>query len=430
MSQLSSAAFLRIGTRGSPLALWQAREVRSCLAAAHGVEPDAIAITPIRTTDLMLGKVLPYACIGFLDMLLTLGVMVSFFSISITGSFWFLCMASIIFILASLGMGLFFSTISQTQVQAIQLTVAIFLSAVVVTFYTMVGGMWSVAYTDAFQLALIPIGLLAALPFALAQVGGLDASLEHYFTAKPWAAYLIPPLTAADPHWTPPRICGWWDYSLMLLLGGIPWNCYFQRVLSCQTPAKAQWHSLIAGVLTISLTVPPLLLGIAAAVYAWPATQAAQLKETPTLALPLLLHDLTPPGVAILGLGAIIGAVTSSFSSSILSAGSMLSWNVYRRLLVPQAHVRQMRLVIRSSIVLLGAGATVMALHVQSVQELWFFTSDLIFVLLFPQLLMALFDGLVLQWLLEPDAVPSYDRLIAALIETVTSAVDAEPIRA
>jgi len=45
-------------------------------------------------------------------------------------------------------------------------------------------------------------------------------------------------------------------------------------------------------------------------------------------------------------------------------------------------------------------------------------------------LLMALFDGLVLQWLLEPDAVPSYDRLIAALIETVTSAVDAEPIRA
>jgi len=46
----SSAPFLRIGTRGSPLALWQAREVRTHLAAAHGMEPEAIAIEVIRTT--------------------------------------------------------------------------------------------------------------------------------------------------------------------------------------------------------------------------------------------------------------------------------------------------------------------------------------------------------------------------------------------
>jgi len=46
----SSTQFLRIGTRGSPLALWQARAVRARLAAAHGVEPEAIAIEVIRTT--------------------------------------------------------------------------------------------------------------------------------------------------------------------------------------------------------------------------------------------------------------------------------------------------------------------------------------------------------------------------------------------
>ena len=45
-----------------------------------------------------------------------------------------------------------------------------------------------------------------------------------------------------------------------------------------------------------------------------------------------------------------------------------------------------MRRVIRASILLFGAVATVMALKVQSVQALWFFTSDLVFVLLFPQL--------------------------------------------
>ena len=40
-------------------------------------------------------------------------------------------------------------------------------------------------------------------------------------------------------------LVGWWDVSLMLIFGGIPWNCYFQRVLSCRTPARAQWHSIL-----------------------------------------------------------------------------------------------------------------------------------------------------------------------------------------
>jgi high affinity choline transporter 7 len=51
-----------------------------------------------------------------------------------------------------------------------------------------------------------------------------------------------------------------------------------------------------------------------------------------------------------------------------------------------------MKLVMRGSIAALGVGAVVLALKVHSVQALWFFTSDLVFVLLFPQLVCALFD--------------------------------------
>jgi ABC-2 type transport system permease protein len=68
-----------------------------------------------------------------MDMLLTLGVMVWFFDISITGNFGFLILASVIFILASLGMGLLISILCRTQVQAIQLTVAIFLPSLLLT---------------------------------------------------------------------------------------------------------------------------------------------------------------------------------------------------------------------------------------------------------------------------------------------------------
>jgi high affinity choline transporter 7 len=268
----------------------------------------------------------------------------------------------------------------------LDLTTAILMSAAVVTAYTMVGGMWSVAYTDAFQLVLIPLGLLIALLFALEHVGGLDACLHQYQQSKASAALLMPPFQP-DGRWTAPGIIAWWDMSIMLILGGIPWNCYFQRVLSCQTPAKAAWHSILAGLLTIALTVPPALLGMTAFAY-WGPSGIGTASET----LPLLLKRLTPHVIMILGLAAIIGAVTSSFSSSILSAGSMFSWNVYRRLLVPGVTVGHLRNVIRSSIVVLGAAAVVLALKVQSVAALWLFTGELVFVLLFPQLVMALYD--------------------------------------
>jgi high affinity choline transporter 7 len=272
------------------------------------------------------------------------------------------------------------------------LTAAILLSAVVTTAYTVLGGMWSVAYTDIFQLALVAIGLAAALPFVLHGAGGVQHAWMTYVAARPDASGVIPPWQAHGGLWTRASVVGWWDVSLMLVCGGIPWNCYFQRVLSCRTPRDARGMSTLAGVLTIAFTVPPLLMGVAAFAYPWPSDIVARLQTTPADAMPLLFANAVPPAVGLLGLAAIIGAVTSSFSSSILSAGSMLSWNCLKRLVWPSLSLVQMKRVIRSSILLFGAMATVLALKVQSVQALWFFTSDLVFVLLFPQLLSALFD--------------------------------------
>ena len=62
-------------------------------------------------------------------------------------------------------------------VLGLNLTTAILISAAVVTIYTMAGGMWAVAYTDAFQLALVAVGLAVALPVALGAVGGFGSGL-------------------------------------------------------------------------------------------------------------------------------------------------------------------------------------------------------------------------------------------------------------
>jgi high affinity choline transporter 7 len=278
-------------------------------------------------------------------------------------------------------------------VLGMDLTSAILLSAVVTTAYTVLGGMWSVAYTDIFQLALVALGLAAALPFVLDGAGGLQHAWMTYVSARPDGSAILPPLHAHGGMWTAGSVVGWWDVSMMLVFGGIPWNCYFQRVLSCRTPRDAQRQSVLAGALTIAFTAPPLLIGVAAFAYPWSTDAVARLRATPAEAMPLLFATAVPPAIGLLGLAAIVGAVTSSFSSSILSAGSMLSWNCLKRLVWPSLTAAQMKRVIRSSILLFGAMAAVLALKVQSVQALWFFTSDLVFVLLFPQLLCALFDS-------------------------------------
>jgi high affinity choline transporter 7 len=273
-----------------------------------------------------------------------------------------------------------------------KLTTAILLAAAVTTAYTMLGGMWSVAWTDIFQLSIVAIGLCIALPFVLGNAGGLRHAWAVYVAARPEGGGIIPPIAAHTALWDRASVIGWWDTSVMLMCGGIPWNCYFQRVLSCRSPRAARGQSILSGVLTIAFTVPPLLMGISAFAYPWPADLLARLQATPAETMPLLFLYAVPRIVGLFGLAAIVGAVSSSFSSSILSAGSMLSWNCIKRLVWPEVSAAQMKRVIRASILFFGVLATGLALKVQSVQALWFFTSDLVFVLLFPQLIFALFD--------------------------------------
>ncbi len=79
---------------------------------------EQIIVTPIKPFHLILGKIIPFVVLGFVDILIVMGVMVFWFGIGIRGSFIFLIFASFIYVLSSLGLGLFISTVSKTQQQA------------------------------------------------------------------------------------------------------------------------------------------------------------------------------------------------------------------------------------------------------------------------------------------------------------------------
>ena len=87
---------------------------------------EQLMVTPIRPVELILGKTLPFVLIGFFDMMLVLAAALIIFRVPFVGSFWLLCFSALLFIMTTLGAGLFISTVSSTQQQANMATFLLF----------------------------------------------------------------------------------------------------------------------------------------------------------------------------------------------------------------------------------------------------------------------------------------------------------------
>jgi len=87
---------------------------------------EQLMVTPIRPSELMLGKTLPFAVVGLVNMVTAVGAAMLFFDIPYRGSIVLLFASSLLFLMTSLGAGLFVSTISNSQQQAMMTTFLIF----------------------------------------------------------------------------------------------------------------------------------------------------------------------------------------------------------------------------------------------------------------------------------------------------------------
>ncbi len=79
---------------------------------------EQLMVTPMRPIELMLGKTLPFALVGMINMLLVTGAALLIFRIPFRGNFFLLMFCALLFLMTSLGAGLFLSTVSNTQQQA------------------------------------------------------------------------------------------------------------------------------------------------------------------------------------------------------------------------------------------------------------------------------------------------------------------------
>lgn len=94
---------------------------------------EQLMVTPVRGAELMIGKLIPYIIIAFIDMGLALGIGVLWFKVPVAGSIFLLLGLTLLFLVFALGLGMFFSTIARTQLQAMQMTMLFILPSVLLS---------------------------------------------------------------------------------------------------------------------------------------------------------------------------------------------------------------------------------------------------------------------------------------------------------
>jgi ABC-2 type transport system permease protein len=94
---------------------------------------ELLITTPIKPLELMIGKILPYIVIGLIQMTIILGLGNLIFAVPINGAISHLLLGTLLFITASLTLGLIISTIAHTQLQAMQMTIFILLPTILLS---------------------------------------------------------------------------------------------------------------------------------------------------------------------------------------------------------------------------------------------------------------------------------------------------------
>ena len=272
-------------------------------------------------------------------------------------------------ILCSLGIAASYFGWTSAQLSALGLVIsvlfpglslneAIVIGAVIVTVYTLFGGMWSVALTDVVQTVAIVVGLILVAWLLADRAGGLGAVID--------AARSEGKLTLL-PHVTTAAWLAFVGEFLTMALGSIPQQDVFQRVTSARDERTAFWGTLGGGLFYFGFAFVPMLIAYSATVIdpAYHAHFAAEDAREVQKILPTLVLDATPVWCQLLFFGAVLSAILSTASGTLLAPASVLTENVLQPF-VKHFDDRTMLWTVRLMLVGVSVTATLIACNSES----------------------------------------------------------------
>ncbi len=245
---------------------------------------------------------------------------------------------SLIIILSYLGwvsaqvtaLGLVFNVLSGGAIAPWQ---GMIIGTVSILAYTLFGGMWSVAVTDFIQMIILVAGLFVLALFAGHQAGGADkvialaASRDMFrFLPEPDAKELFFFVAAA----------------ITMMLGSIPQQDVFQRVMSAKDVKAATRGPVIGGICYIAFAFVPMFL-VTSALIIMPEQTAALLEEDPQKVLPTLVLEHMPFAMQVLFFGALLSAIKSTASATLLAPSVTFVENIWRQFDPRQSDRKELR---------------------------------------------------------------------------------------
>ena len=223
-------------------------------------------------------------------------------------------------------------------------TAWILIFSLVAIVYTTLGGMWSVAFTDAMQFVFMMAGALVVLPLAMSRVGwwpGLEAQL-------PAGALTL--VTQGGTYN--------WQFILAIFLLGIEWACVdqglLQRAFGAESTHTVARGLVLAGIITTPFALLWNLPGLAARVLL-PGLENAD------MAIPTLLAGLLPNMVLGFVVCGLISSHLSTISANLNGVATIFASDIYESLLKRQASDREVLRVARIVTAAAGAGMIVFA---------------------------------------------------------------------
>jgi Na+/proline symporter len=236
---------------------------------------------------------------------------------------------------------------------AIEQSTGMYIGIAIVLTYTIFGGMWSVALLDFVQMTVIMAGMLLIAVLVSGEVGGVGKVVSHAQAAGklqffPQGGYEV---------WVP-----FIGAAVTMMLGSIPQQDVFQRMTSAKDEKTAVRGSVGGGVLYFLFAFVPMFLAYSATLID-PQVFGAMIESDAQMVLPSLIMQHTPLVAQVFFFGALLSAIMSTASATLLAPSVMFTENILKHFALKHMSDQQMLRTMRIIVLTFGCLVLWFALH-------------------------------------------------------------------
>ncbi len=223
-------------------------------------------------------------------------------------------------------------------------TTGMIVGTLAVLIYVVIGGFLAVAWTDFIQMIVLVVGLSVIAFFSADLAGGSDKVFEMAAQADLWKFFPEPTFT---------EIAFFIGAGLTMMLGSIPQQDVFQRVMSAKDAPTARTGAIIGGASYILFAFVPMFI-VASAVVVMGESALTIAKDDYQRLLPTFIMTKMPLIMQIFFFGALLSAIKSTSSATLLAPSTSFVENILKNLR-PHMSDRQQLFAMRCTLVVFAA---------------------------------------------------------------------------